>query len=99
MNCPYCSNEMELGLIQSAQELAWTKGETKRAFRIAGTTKDAVILSPLNLKNMATGCAVKAHLCRSCRKIVIDCEYFLFESRCVCRYNKGNAKTIIASVI
>lgn len=27
MNCPYCNNEMEKGLIQSPHEISWLKGE------------------------------------------------------------------------
>ena len=34
--------------------------------------KDAIVLSPLNIKNMITGCAVRAFLCRSCKKVIID---------------------------
>ena len=26
----------------------------------------------LNIKNMITGCAVRAFLCRSCKKVIID---------------------------
>ena len=62
MQCPYCGKEMELGLVQSPHEIAWLKGDTK----------DAIVLSPLNIKNMITGCAVRAFLCRSCKKVIID---------------------------
>ena len=31
-----------------------------------------IVLSPLNIKNMITGCAVRAFLCRSCKKVIID---------------------------
>jgi len=72
MQCPYCGNEMELGLVQSPHEIAWFKGNTKHAFTIAAAHKDAIVLSPLNIKNMFTGCAVRAYLCRDCKKIVID---------------------------
>jgi len=72
MKCPYCGNEMELGLVQSPHEIAWLKGDTKHAFAIAAAYKDAIVLSPLNIKNMITGCAVRAFLCRSCKKVIID---------------------------
>ena len=32
----------------------------------------SIVLSPLNIKNMITGCAVRAFLCRSCKKVIID---------------------------
>ena len=64
MNCPYCGNEMERGLIQSPYELAWFKGEKRRLFN----GRDAVTLSEPSLM----GSAVEAHLCRKCRKLVID---------------------------
>ena len=71
MQCPYCGKEMELGLVQSPHEIAWLKGDTKHAFAIAAAHKDAIVLSPLNIKNMITGCAVRAFLCRSCKKVII----------------------------
>ena len=43
MKCPYCGNEMELGLI-----------------------------AKYSLKSFVEGCAVKAFLCRSCKKVIID---------------------------
>ena len=72
MRCPYCDSEMELGLVQSPHEIAWLKGDTKHAFAIAAAHKDAIVLSPLNIKNLITGCAVRAFLCRSCKKVIID---------------------------
>ena len=45
MRCPYCDNEMELGLVQSPHEIAWLKGDTKHAFAIAAAHKDAIVLS------------------------------------------------------
>ena len=63
MQCPYCGKEMELGLVQSPHEIAWLKGDTKHAFAIAAAH---------NIKNMITGCAVRAFLCRSCKKVIID---------------------------
>ena len=69
MKCPYCSGEMELGIIQSPQEISWKKG-LKRPF--AGRAKfhpDSVVLSELSFMK---GSAVKAYLCRNCRKVIID---------------------------
>ncbi len=69
MLCPYCSREMEKGLIQSPHEIAWLKGEKKRMFGRAGLYGDSVVLSELNF---VKGSAVIAYLCRSCQKVIID---------------------------
>ena len=69
MKCPYCSNEMEDGIIQSPQEISWKKG-TKRPFM--GRSRfheDSVVLSKLSFMK---GSAVKAYLCRVCMKVIID---------------------------
>ena len=49
MLCPYCGKEMEKGLIQSPQELAWLKGEKRRLLSRAAFHKDSVVLSELSL--------------------------------------------------
>lgn len=70
MNCPYCNNMMEEGVIQSPQELSWKKG-IKRPF--VGRAKfhdDSIVLSKLSYMK---GSAVMAYLCRSCMKVIIDC--------------------------
>ena len=72
MKCPYCGNEMELGLIQSPHEISWIEGKEKRNFPVARFHKGSVILCPLTLKTFATGCSVRAFLCRSCEKVIID---------------------------
>lgn len=68
MNCPYCGNEMELGVIESSEPINWLR-------------KERAINQP-NLKNgelslvkprLARRAKVDAWLCRSCRRIVIDC--------------------------
>jgi hypothetical protein len=59
MQCPYCGNEMELGLVQSPHEIAWLKGDTKHAFAIAAAYKDAIVLSPLNIKKHDYGMCCK----------------------------------------
>lgn len=69
MNCPYCGKEMEKGLIQSPQEIAWIKGEKKRFFGSADFHEGSVVLSELSF---LTGSAVTAFLCRDCRKVLID---------------------------
>ena len=67
MNCPYCGDDMEKGIIQSAQEIAWQR---KRHILGAFWLHDgSVVLSPLSFFR---GSAVAAYLCRECKKIVID---------------------------
>ena len=68
MKCPYCNEEMELGVIPSRLELAWFKG-VKRPTLSAKLHKDAVVLSKMSFMN---GSAVAAYLCRDCQKVVID---------------------------
>ena len=48
MICPYCSNEMEKGLIHSPHELNWIKGERRKIFARAEFHKDSVVLSELS---------------------------------------------------
>ena len=48
MNCPYCNEKMEKGLIQSPQEISWLKGEKRKMFGRAEFHKDSVVLSKLS---------------------------------------------------
>jgi len=72
MQCPYCGNEMELGLIQSPHEIAWIKGTKKYTFSLGRFHKGSVVLSALTPKTLVTGCSVRAFLCRTCKKVIID---------------------------
>ena len=69
MICPYCGKEMEKGLIQSPQEIAWLKGDKKHMFGRAGLHEGSVVLSRLSVMK---GSAVTAYLCRDCKKVLID---------------------------
>lgn len=69
MQCPYCNKEMEKGLIQSPQEIAWLKGDKKHFLARAKFHDDSVILSSLS---MVKGSSVVAYLCRDCKKVIID---------------------------
>ena len=69
MKCPYCNEEMEKGLIQSAQEISWLKGEKKHLFLTSDFHEGSVVLSK---KSFIKGSAVTAFLCRDCRKVIID---------------------------
>ena len=64
MKCPYCGNEMELGLIASPYQIVWTRGDKKQFLNNVGIQ--------YSLKSFVEGCAVKAFLCRSCKKVIID---------------------------
>lgn len=67
MICPYCHNEMELGVIQSPNEISW-----KRKRSLIGTAefdKDGVVLAE---RSFIKGSFVQAHLCRRCKKVIID---------------------------
>lgn len=69
MNCPYCGNKMEPGVLQSSQEISWLPGLKRRFFGRAEFHRGAVELSrPSFLRSSA----VAARLCRVCRKIVMD---------------------------
>jgi len=67
MRCPYCNEEMEAGVIQSPQEIAWK--HKKHWIGRAEFHKGSVVLSELSFLK---GSAAKAFLCRTCEKIVID---------------------------
>ncbi len=67
MNCPYCNEDMEMGVIQSPQEISW---KYKKHFTGRARFHDgSIILSKLSF---VKGSAVKAYCCRKCEKIVID---------------------------
>lgn len=69
MKCPYCSCEMEKGMIQSLQELNWRGGEQRKVFTRSFLHKNTVILSKLS---MMKGSACLAFNCPRCEKIIID---------------------------
>ena len=68
MKCPYCNKEMELGIIQSAREIAWKEGLERTKGR-ADAYEGSVVLSSLDF---FAGSAVKASNCRECKKIIIS---------------------------
>ena len=69
MKCPYCSNEMEQGIIQSPQELSWKRGTNRAVFGRAEFHEGSVVLSEFSFMK---GSAVAAFLCRECKKVIID---------------------------
>ena len=71
MQCPYCKQDMEAGLIQSPREIAWIKGNKKRR-TAARFHEGSVVLSAMDIETYFDGNAVRAYLCRDCRKVIID---------------------------
>ena len=69
MQCPYCRKEMEEGLIQSPQEIAWLKGKKRPLLGRAKLHDGSVVLSGLSVTK---GSAVAAYLCGECKKVLID---------------------------
>lgn len=67
MKCPYCSADLEKGVITSPNEIYWRP--QKRLFY---DSDDDVCLSPMTLKAFITGTAAAAMLCRNCKKVIID---------------------------
>ena len=65
MNCPYCNKETECGVLQSQHEIRW-----QEARHIFITHKENDVM--LSERNIWKGSAIKAFLCRECKKIVID---------------------------
>ena len=68
MKCPYCNEEMEIGVIPCRTEIAWFKG-VKKPTLSAKFHEGSVVLSKLSFMN---GSAVAAYLCRKCQKVIID---------------------------
>lgn len=69
MQCPYCGKEMESGLIQSQNEIAWLPVSKRKLVSRAQFFDGSVVLSEYSFLH---GSAVISWLCRSCEKVVID---------------------------
>lgn len=67
MQCPYCNEDMQAGVIQSPHELSWK--DKKHFFGRAMFHEGSIVLSELSYMR---GSAVRAYCCRHCEKIVID---------------------------
>lgn len=68
MNCPYCSNEMEQGFVQSSREIFFGKKKHKLFFMVEEFNNEILIARGL-------GSAIaKAESCTKCKKIIIDLE-------------------------
>lgn len=69
MRCPYCNGEMELGHLQSDQEITWFKGLKTAFLNNSDFHEGSVLLSKFRYFRRS---AVKAYLCRTCQKVIID---------------------------
>ena len=67
MICPYCSRELEDGVIQSPQEISWSR--KPHFFGASFLHDDSVLLAPLTLFPSPR---VTAWLCRECKKVIIE---------------------------
>ena len=67
MNCPYCGEAMEQGVIQSPHEINWTR--KKHLLGNAAFHDGSVVLSE---RSFIKGSAASAFLCRKCEKVIID---------------------------
>ncbi len=70
MRCPYCSEDMKRGVIESPHEINW-KPQKAKLFANALFHKDAIILSEVSFFK---GSCVIAYCCEKCKKIIIDYE-------------------------
>ncbi|MBU5677685.1 hypothetical protein KQI88_14790 [Alkaliphilus sp. MSJ-5] len=67
MECPYCRDEMDKGVIQSAREIFWSINE-KKVFFIADVSNGDVSIAPFGWN----GSKAEAYLCNNCKKVIID---------------------------
>ena len=67
MNCPYCSNEMEKGLIESSEPINFLK-----EVHFVNRPKEKEGEFNLATPRIGRHASVEVWLCRNCKKIVID---------------------------
>ncbi len=67
MECPFCKREMEIGVIQSQSELAWTPKKAKLV--LAPYQKGSIFLADREPFSYAS---ILAYCCIRCNKIIID---------------------------
>lgn len=67
MKCPYCSKEMEIGVLQSGQIILWAK----KKHHLSLNAKDGEVELG---RNYMGGCSLTACICKSCKKVIVDYE-------------------------
>ena len=70
MQCPYCGEEMEQGVIQCRDGVYWRKKKGLVA-AVSGLSKDALDLAHSQARPFSGAAAIAYH-CQSCKKIVMD---------------------------
>ena len=66
MNCPYCGKPMEEGVLNSRSPIHWSEETT--GFSIPTHKRDVPLGPLMGLLRP------RAHLCRTCGKVVINCK-------------------------
>ena len=65
MKCPICANEMEDGFLQGRERI----GFVKKKHLVSILPKEGEVLLE---NNFAKAFLLKAYICKSCKKIVVD---------------------------
>lgn len=65
MKCPYCDSEMEQGLLQGMQRVAWVKKQHKISLH---PNEGEILLENSVFQNFV----FSAEICKTCKKIVLD---------------------------
>ena len=65
MNCPFCNETMEKGILQSVQIILWAK---KKHYLSLLAKEDEVQLAREYLDNAC----LPAWICKTCKKVVVD---------------------------
>jgi len=66
MNCPYCSEEMIKGYIESIYDVHWTKKSYFNPIFSVLFDKDAVVISDRDSSKSAT-----AYRCEKCKTVIV----------------------------
>lgn len=67
MKCPYCEEEMDWGVVQSAKQVFWSEKKHKVFFNPNESQGD-ISIAPFGWN----GCATPGFYCKRCRKVIID---------------------------
>lgn len=69
MKCPYCHEEMQRGLLQSARDIFWGTKKHKLSFMPRGD-EEFMLSGPAS--QSLSGATVAAWHCPDCKKIIVD---------------------------
>jgi hypothetical protein len=70
MRCPYCDFDMEPGILQSSNDIFWSKQE--RRFPVMPDIIDGDIIVAEGLYRSSND---KAFLCRNCKRLVVELQF------------------------